>query len=217
MSNELPKLEKAVTIAEQVTADLLTKRSIAVARIDEIAIARKKIGFAVHANADKDARDQLDALNREDMALAGEIQSLDGALVEARDRLQLAMTAVAREQERESALALRGTLKELAAVGKDADAALAALIKASDRLRTVTDKIHGYGVNHPNHDQVFTFGSRAINTALMQTIWTRAFEVMAPGERVTFGGIVNKWIANLDASITHRLAALNNSKDQEAA
>jgi hypothetical protein len=51
-------------------------------------------------------------------------------------------------------LALRGVLKEMTAVGREADAALAALVKASDRLRNVTNTIHSYGVNNPSHEQI---------------------------------------------------------------
>jgi hypothetical protein len=209
LSNELPKLEKAVSTAEQVIASLQGKRAAAAARAADIAAARKQLGFAVHAGGDKDARAQLAKLNLEDATLAGEMQSLDGALAEAGHRLQAAQQTLARERERDSALALRGTLKELTAAGKEADAALFALIKASDRLRDVTNKIHGHGVHNPSHEQIFTFGCRAINTALMKTIWSRGYEVMAPNERIGFGDVISKWVANLDAGTTHRLAVLD--------
>jgi hypothetical protein len=107
--HEILKLEKAAIAAEQVIADLRGKRAKAASRVEEIAASRHQIGFRVHAGGDKDARAELDRLNQEDAALTGEVQSLDGALVEAGRRLQVAQQAVAREQERESALALRGT------------------------------------------------------------------------------------------------------------
>jgi hypothetical protein len=94
------KSEKAVSRAEQIVADLQRKRSVAAARVEEIAIARKKLGFAVHATDDKAARQQLDKLNAEDATLAGEIQSLDGALTEAARLLAAARQANARAARR---------------------------------------------------------------------------------------------------------------------
>jgi hypothetical protein len=89
MSNsnyDLQRAEKAVTTAEQVITNLQTKRAAALARAEEITASRRQIGFRVHAGGDKDARAQLDKLNLEDATLAGEVQSLDGALVEADNR-----------------------------------------------------------------------------------------------------------------------------------
>ena len=100
VNSELPKLEKAVASAEQVVVDLQNKRAAAAARVEAIAATRKKLGFAVHAGGDKDARAQLDKLNLEDATLAGEIQSLDGALIEAGHRLGEARQTLAREERR---------------------------------------------------------------------------------------------------------------------
>jgi len=215
-NHEILKLEKAVSVAEQVIADLQGKRAKAASRVEEIAASRHQIGFRVHAGGDKDARAELDRLNLEDAALTGEVQSLDGALIEAGRRLQVAQQSLSRERERESALALRGTLKELTFAGREADAALAAFLKASDRVRDVTNKIHSYGVLNPSHEQIFTFGTRAINTVLMKTIWSRGYEVMAPGERISFSDVIGKWVANLDASLKHRLAALEGRTEEAA-
>jgi hypothetical protein len=215
-NHEILKLEKAVSVAEQVIADLQGKRAKAASRVEEIAASRHQIGFRVHAGGDKDARAELDRLNQEDAALTGEVQSLDGALIEAGRRLQAAQQSLARERERESALALRGTLKELTSAGREADASLAAFLKASDRVRDVTNKIHSYGVLNPSQEQIFTFGTRAINTVLMKTIWSRGYEVMAPGERISFGDVIGKWVANLDAGLKHRLAVLEGRTGEAA-
>jgi hypothetical protein len=82
------QIEKSVVSAEQVIAGLQSKRAAAMARVEEIAVTRKKLGFAVHAGGDKGARVQLDKLNLEAATLGGEMQSLDGALAEAGHRLQ---------------------------------------------------------------------------------------------------------------------------------
>ncbi len=91
--NTPSKLERAVTVAEQTVANIQQKRATAAARAEEIADARKRLGFRVHADGDKDARAQLEKLNSEDAALAGELQSLDGALAEAESRLASACTS----------------------------------------------------------------------------------------------------------------------------
>jgi hypothetical protein len=122
-TNDPDKFEKAVTVAEQVIANLRTKQSKASARVEEIAAARKKLGFAVHATGDKDARTRLDKLNLEDAALAGELQSLDGALTEADQRLRQAQRAQACETERAQIVEQRKLNDEYRKLGKWLDEA----------------------------------------------------------------------------------------------
>ena len=72
MSNNEIEIRARGQVAEQTVADLERKRSAAAARAEAIAEPRKRLGFAVHASGDKEARQQLDKFNAEDAALAGE-------------------------------------------------------------------------------------------------------------------------------------------------
>jgi len=140
------KLEKAIITAEQVFADLQRKRATAAARQEEIATTRKRLGFAVHASNEKEARAQLNQLNSEDATLAGEVQSLDGALIEAEQRLTYAKQAVGRDQERQRIIELQNLNAELKKYGPFLDKAANDLASA---LRGMIKNTLNQGLSHP--------------------------------------------------------------------
>jgi hypothetical protein len=170
VNSELPKLEKAVASAEQVVVDLQNKRAAAAARVEAIAATRKKLGFAVHAGGDKDARAQLDKLNLEDATLAGEMQSLDGALIEAGHRLKVAQQAVARQQRLAAIKEDQKRSKEYRELGPFLD-------KATDNLRRslIALKANAASVGKDfRHVQML---HRVLSVALFDTPFRDAFGV----------------------------------------
>jgi hypothetical protein len=79
----LPKMTN-IEIVERTIAQLNDKRDRVTQRSSAISAERQQLGFAVHANNDKAAAKKLSDLNAEFLTLAGEIESIDGALVEQR-------------------------------------------------------------------------------------------------------------------------------------
>jgi hypothetical protein len=191
----LPKMTNVETV-ERTISQLTDKRDRVVARSTEIAAERQELGFAVHADNDKAARAELDKLNAEAATLAGEIQSIDGALVEAQKRLQQAQQAASREAAKANAAEIRKLLIAFSAAAQDMDEALADFATASHELRDVVNNLHGLGCQFPNHSQVESLGTRCVLTAIGQSIFNRAVETLAPNQRRAFVPTVAEWIAS---------------------
>ena len=147
-----------VEIAEKTVATLTDKRDRAAARVTAIAEERKAIGFAVHADNDKAARKRLDQLNADDAAMAGELQSLDAALVEAQARLGQAQQQAAEAAAKANAIELQKAVTEFRECATDLDAMLADLVECSSAMKTAVDRIHALGSPFPSHEQVHALG-----------------------------------------------------------
>ena len=158
-----------IEAAERTIAALTDKLDRATARLTQIAEERKAIGFAVHADGDPAARKRLDQLNVDDAAMAGELQSLDAAIVEARTRLAQAQQAAATAVDRKRAAELRKTFDKFVALGEEADRALATFLEASTEMKEAMDKIHSFGGGAPTGQQFLTFGQLALDAVLMFT------------------------------------------------
>lgn len=209
--NAPSKLERAVTVAEQTVANLQSKRAVADARVEEIAIARKKLGFAVHADGNKDARAQLEKLNAEDAALAGEIQSLDGALVEANHRLGEARRALARDVRRSEIAERQKLSAEFRKIGPFLDKATADLRRGLIALKN-NSAVVGRDFRH-----VQTL-HRVLSVALFDTPFRDAFGVPDANDRrtfATFSGVVNQWCDGNDANLRHELEALDGAEQKK--
>lgn len=163
-----------------------------------IAEERKAIGFAVHADNDKTARKRLDQLNADDAAMAGELQSLEAAIVEARGRLAQAQQAEAVEAAKVNAKAIREALAEFVECGISLDEALAALGDEGHAMRAAVAKLRALGVTFPNDQQIFVLGLKAIQTALMGTVWAKEFPHLAPHDRYTWTVLIDQWAANIE-------------------
>jgi hypothetical protein len=193
----LPKLT-AVECVERTISQLQDKKDRIAQRAKEISAQRQELGFAVHANNDKAAAKKLSDLNAEFLTLAGETESIDGALTEAQKRLTAAKQVAAGEVAKANAAEIKELLTVFAAVASDIDEALADFATSTFELRDVVNKLHGLGCNFPNHNQVESLGSRVVLTAIGQSLFKRAVETLAPGERRTFVPMVATWIANIE-------------------
>jgi hypothetical protein len=153
-----------------------------------------------YADGDKDARAQLEKLNMEDVALAGEIQSLDGALIEAQSRLAAAKQALARDVRRSEITERQKLSAEFRKIGPFLDKATADL-----RLGLIALK---------NNSAVVGRDFRHVQTL------HRVLSVPDSNDRrsfATFSGVVSSWCDVSDASLKHELAALDGTKTEEAA
>jgi chromosome segregation ATPase len=103
-----------VQIIERTIAQLTDKLDRATARVDALTGERQKLGYRVHVAGDKEAKIALAQLNVLFAELAGEIESLDAALVEAQRRLDAAKAAAHRVDADEHRTRARALLAELA-------------------------------------------------------------------------------------------------------
>jgi hypothetical protein len=193
----LPKLT-AVECVERTISQLQDKKDRIAQRAKEISAQRQELGFAVHANNDKAAAKKLADLNAEFLTLAGETESIDGALTEAQKRLTAAKQVAAGEVAKANAVEIKELLTVFATVAQDMDEALADFATSSHELRDVVNKLHNLGCNFPNHNQIESLGTRAVLTAISQSIFKRAVETLAPSERRQFGPMVATWIESIE-------------------
>jgi hypothetical protein len=212
------KVMDEATKAEQTLATLEAKRAAAEARAVEIAEARKALGFRVHADGDAKARAKLDKLNAESATLAGEIESLDGAIAEATTRVRQAQAAEAQVQARETARKLLKMADAVVGYAQSLDDANAIRVEASralaDELMQMRSLAQELGMFVPSHEQLFAMGSRADQTATMQTPWAREIgEHLPPNQRRDHMSYAQSW----HVAITKAVAALVGEDKQEAA
>ena len=205
--------------AEQTLATLQAKRATAMARVTEIVEARKALGFKVHVDGDAKARAKLDKLNAESATLAGEIESLDGAIAEATTRVRQAQAAEAQVQARETARKLLKMADAVVGYAQSLDDANAIRVEASralaDELMQMRSLAQGLGMFVPSHEQLFAMGSRADQTATMQTPWAREVgEHLPPNQRRNHMSYAASW---RDAIAKAAAALLDEDKQTEAA
>lgn len=110
-----------IEAAEKVIASLTDRRDRAAQRSIQITDERQKLGYEVFVNDSKEAKAQLAKLNVDFANLAGEMEGIDAALVEARYRLTAAQNAVARDVAAEHRRAALAALESLVALAPKLD------------------------------------------------------------------------------------------------
>jgi hypothetical protein len=211
----LPKLT-AVECVEKTLSQLGDKKDRALKRSQEISAERAAIGFAAHAEDDPKAIKRLEQLNRDMLAMSGEVESIDAAIGEANKRLDAARQNANREVAKVNAGEIRKLLAAFAAAATDMDEALADFATSSHELREVVNKLHGLGCNFPNHNQIESLGSRVVLTAVGQSIFKRVVETLPPGERRSFGPMVAGWIKTIEDSHVRPLLGESEQSKEKA-
>jgi hypothetical protein len=158
-------------------------------------------------------RAQLDKLNLEDATLAGELQSLDGALVEAGRRLQLAQQSAARAEHRAEIKDRRERSKQFRELGPFLDKATTNLQRG---LLALGENASAVGKDF-RHVQML---HRVLQVALFDTPFRDAFGVPDHPTRrsfASFSGVINQWCDAYDANLARQSAALDGNQTNEAA
>ena len=211
-------MTKAETVdaAERVLAGLRQKREAVASRIAANVDERKAVGYQVHAADDKTARERLDRLIAESMALNGELESLDGAIRTAEERCEAAQLAEAVRAARANAQRLRAELSGIAACTKRLDAAFASVCAEAAELDERTRSARALGAGAPNVEQFEAYGYRCVATWLgkLPSLWARRFELLQPRERCGFADRWSSWLAGAERGIA---AKLGQQKTEEAA
>ena len=211
-------MTKAETVdaAERVLAGLRQKREAVASRIAANVDERKAVGYQVHAADDKTARERVDRLIAESMALNGELESLDGAIRTAEERCEAAQLAEAVRAARANAQRLRAELSGIAACTKRLDAAFASVCAEAAELDERTRSARALGAGAPNVEQFEAYGYRCVATWLgkLPSLWARRFELLQPRERCGFADRWSSWLAGTERGIA---AKLGQQKTEEAA
>jgi hypothetical protein len=201
-----------VADAEAMIADLEKQRKIL---LDERAaddVDMSRVAYAAHARHEPEANRQLDDIVERRIRHDQRIREVDAALVTAKSVLEEAQAVEARKAERAKAGELKAAIDRMKLAGQTLDDVLIVLVEAGAELHAAVDQIHECGVSHPHHQQVLSLGERALVTALQQTIWARAFHVLAPREQTRFSDFISQWERMLQNEIARRLGEKQNEE-----
>jgi len=201
----MSKQPTSVADAEQVIANLESKRAVLVERGKELATIRASYAYAAHANGDKAARAKLDQVNRETAEHGSELASIDGALATARQKLDLARQREALETDRANARELKVVLDQFVQTATQLDAALAEVAALGHNLHQIQARMRELGSPVPNSAQLDSLGFRCLLTACAATPWHRHFQVLAPHERRSFTALIDIWRATNEKHLASRL------------
>jgi hypothetical protein len=118
-----------VEIAERTVASLTDRRDRAVQRATELTVEKQKLAYAVHVAENKEAKAQLAKLNALD--LAGEIESLNDALIQAKRLLVEARGRVGRAEAVQHFKKLHEQLDALKQMSAPLDACFGTYVKGA--------------------------------------------------------------------------------------
>jgi hypothetical protein len=186
--------------AEATVSELQRKRAAAVLRASELSDERSRCSYGAHVQHDPESRKRLNEINSELAVHDSELRSIDAAIAEAERRKQQAQATEAAAARAADAEKLAELAQAMCECGRDLDNALFCLVTSGEALSGLVDKIHSLGVGHPNHAQMLSMGERCIGTVLMQTVWSRAFSPIAPGERRTFAETTAAWAQMIEGA-----------------
>lgn len=116
-----------IEIAEKTIASLTDKRDRAVQRSSEIAATRQALGYAVHVDDNKAARERLDKANADMAFIAGEVEGIDAALAEANARLAAARSTAGRAADAEHRQKVHWLLTDLEKCAPELDEGVGSL------------------------------------------------------------------------------------------
>lgn len=110
-----------IEIAERIISSLQDKRDRAVKRSQEISAERAALGYSAHVDGDAKSKARLIQLSADLAAMSGEIETIDGALVEATRRAAVARQVVVRADAKERSARARVILEQLEARAPELD------------------------------------------------------------------------------------------------
>jgi hypothetical protein len=208
-----------ITDAEATLARLLAQHEQVAAERLRVENETGKHAYGAHAQGDLAAVAELDKIADIIMRHDQKLREIDLAIGEARARLQRAQEAEQQAQAREVARELLKRAARLAQLGQTLDDANRIRAEAScaiaEELSQLRELAHGLGVHVPSHEQFLALGSRAEQTATMQTPFARVVgEHLAPRERRTHMSYAQPW---RDQIVKGCAALLGEGKREEAA
>jgi hypothetical protein len=143
---------------------------------------------------DEKAKKRLGALNREIATHGAEVDSLLIAVKAAEDAVERGKQEEKYAAAAVDARALRDQYKRFVRLADVADEHLRSFVAAAGELKRTVDAIHGLNSGSaPTSQQLLVFGEMAVRAAVMETMWSRSVEFLAPNQRHTFPKLARGW------------------------
>jgi hypothetical protein len=176
--------------AKTILPQLEEKLSAAKARQAEITRERNSIALAAHMGSAND-RARLDKLNHDGAILAGEIEGLDAAILQAKARIAEAEANAAAEVDRGKRREVVGLADDIRGHGERIDALWRQSIAEYAELQTKLTEIVELGVGRPSLQQIRVACQRALISAFIGS--PLQFQIIAPTERHSVSDLVDSW------------------------
>jgi hypothetical protein len=208
---ELQKAEKAVTAAEAAVAkaqtivtDLEAKRELAIKNGTALADERANVALAAHTGDQKAAK-RLQEIHQAIAVHGSELASLDAALRAAAQKVEVAQSAVANQNQKINALKLRILSCAFIVHMQKLDQVLGDLVHLLDNVEAIREQLDTLGVG-PSYEQFTVLGERPILNALANTMFEgRIGHRLAPHERMTFTQLAEAWTRSHQTAVAHIL------------
>jgi hypothetical protein len=201
-------MTKEIDHAQRDLANLEDQREVLFSRAKLLSKKREQVAFAA-LTGDKAAKAELRDINLEDVNAAGNIASVEAALVVARNNLASAKAAAAGAADHQKARQIAELNTKLKEVLDDADDAFADAIASTLSARGLLMEMHALGVAAPSDQQYRINAVAAIKTAiqLLPSPYISDFEFarLAPSQKKTFKDLAAAWTAQIANHVTARL------------
>jgi hypothetical protein len=199
-------MSEEITRCEQVVRDLIQRRDKLNAKSEEISAQRKRLGYEVFAAGDKAARKEFDRINSEAGLLAGEVEGLNGAIVEATARLDAARQAVTAAENRVKSEQLQVIVERVGERTRKVDDLLEKAGQEAVELSRDLAEMRQLGAEF-SQAMLISNVDLALRTWLMKLpgSWGREFRSVAPGMRRSFAGYFESMTAGIEAGIRRKL------------
>jgi hypothetical protein len=188
---------------------LESKRDELLASREELTAAKKTAAFDSFTGS---GGDHLASVVRSVRSADADIESLDLAVHEARNRVAVAQAREMAARDRANASAILETCDALEKAGRELGSAAKTFADTSREVSSLISRLHAYGITSPSGEQYRVLGGQACRAMISASLWARDFPAVAPGERRTFDGIVGGWVQSIRARVRGRLE----SKDEAA-
>jgi hypothetical protein len=173
---------------------------LSLAALDE---ARKEYGFEAHTVGGEAAK-RLAKMNKDRLAILGDIETLEEAMLEASRRLATEEQRAHRADQAERAERALELAGELSKKAHKLDELLATVAELSNDLRAdIRELNHQIGCTYPNEHQLQSLGERAVKAALMFSAFK--IEHLAPKDRYKFTQLFNGWTDTIARWASDRL------------
>jgi len=192
---------------ETTIRDLERKREACVKRGTELADERANVALDAHTGNARAAK-RLAEIHTAIATHGSELASIDAAIKAAGERLQQVRQAVARDQDKISAQALREIVTKIGERMRKADKYFAAAIAELNAAHDELELVHANGSAFPTGQQLAVNAVMALKTILRQLPehWHREFvEAIPPNMRRGFAQFWARMEEPLQASIRQRL------------
>jgi hypothetical protein len=201
----MSKQPTSVADAEQVIANLESKRAALIERGKELATIRASLAYSALADGDDKSRAKLDKLNIEAATHNSEVAAVEAAIKTANERLAAARDHEAKQADRASARELKVVLDQFVQTARQLDEALADVAALGHNLHQIQARMRELGSPVPNDAQLDSLGFRCLLTACAATPWHRHFQVLAPHERRSFSALIDIWRGTNEQHLAARL------------